>query len=213
VVGPGTNCTTPLLGEAQPFGTFLVGRSNATTTNDLAAVNGMFGGRVAVNGSALLSGYAIGLGLNCSQLSGAELFTLIVAGDLNATNGRLECGTFVVGGQVLSAPELSATAAAGQTGNVTAIAGLDFQAASLDLESVSLALCAQTTNSTAAIVEAFGMISFNQTEQRFTTGVNGSSVPVANVFTINASALATANQVTPSLCFLTPMMFTQRTQH
>lgn len=206
MVGPGTNCTTPLLGEAQPFGTFLVGRSNATTTTQgLAAVNGMFGGRVAVNGSAQLSGYDIGLGLNCSQLSGTELFTLVVAGNLNATNGRLECGTFVVGGQVLSAPALSATAAAGQTGNVTAIAGLDFAAASLDLESVSLALCAQTTTSTPAIVEAFGMIAFNQTEQRSTTGVNGSSVPVANVFTINASALATANQVTPSLGFLTPM--------
>merc|ERR1711974_335372 len=74
----------------------------------------------------------------------------------------------------------------------------DLAAASLDLESVNLALCAQTT-STPAIVEAFGMISFNQTEQRVTTGVNGSSVPVANVFTINASALATANQISFNL--------------
>jgi hypothetical protein len=43
------------------------------------------------------------------------------------------------------------------------------------------------------------MIEFNQAEQRFTTGVNGASVPLANVFTVNASDLATANQLSFNL--------------
>jgi hypothetical protein len=51
--------------------------------------------------------------------------------------------------------------------------------------------------SAAAIVEPFGIIDLNQTQQTFTTGINGSRVPVATVFTVAASDLATANQVPP----------------
>jgi choice-of-anchor A domain-containing protein len=139
-VGAGTNCTTPLLGDAQPFGTFIVGHGNV---NDINVNNARFGGRVAVNGSAIIDSFEIGLGLNCSAATANADFTLIVAGDLNATNGELTCGTFLVGGTVISPPGLSGSAASGRTGDVLAQSGLDFAATSADLESVSLALCAQ----------------------------------------------------------------------
>lgn len=51
----------------------------------------------------------------------------------------------------------------------------------------------------AAIVEQFGHISFNQTALNFVTGQNGSNVPVATVFRVNASDLASANQISINL--------------
>lgn len=53
--------------------------------------------------------------------------------------------------------------------------------------------------SAAATVDNFGLVSLNQTELQFVPGLNNSIVPVATIFTVNASDLATANQVSALL--------------
>jgi choice-of-anchor A domain-containing protein len=82
-------------GDAQGFGTFILGRTGLV--DDVDASNAQFGGRMAVGGSVRLNGFEIGIDLDCSNLT-ANNFTLIATGDLNATNGRLTCGTFLVNG-------------------------------------------------------------------------------------------------------------------
>jgi len=48
---------------------------------------------------------------------------------------------------------------------------------------------------TAATASSYGEVIFNQTNLNYTTGLNGSSLPLSTVFTVNASTLASANQV------------------
>lgn len=45
---------------------------------------------------ARLVGFQIGRDLNCSNLTSS--FTLIAAGNLNATNGVIVCGTYLING-------------------------------------------------------------------------------------------------------------------
>jgi len=192
VLPPGINCTIPLLGYAQGFGAFI-------TNNNLIAYNAEFEGRVAVNGSAELNGYEIGTSLNCSNLAYSSSlqssivpnYTLIVGGNLNATNGRLTCGTFLTNGSVVSAPLSSSM---GQQGDILATSGLDLSMVVSDLEFVSISLCA-INKTIAATASSYGEVIFNQTNLNYTTGLNGSSLPLSTVFTVNASTLASANQV------------------
>ncbi|MEJ0040019.1 MAG: choice-of-anchor A family protein [Gammaproteobacteria bacterium] len=160
-----------IVGPAADYGVFVFGSGNFSSQSTDS------GGNLAAGGDVSLQNYSVASAIAGNPSLNPNSARLVVGGNLTATNGGVgqgQNGALYVGGAI---NRTSFTATGGTFGQTL----VDFSAAELQYESLSLSLGGLGANGTSSI--SFGTLNLNGTSSTL------------NVFTLSAADLTSTNAV------------------